>query len=149
MRANGTLNAGEVDEGLRGPWGFRFRTLRGDRQGFPALSSLKIFVAGRNPSPHLINTLSPISSAPVLALIALECLWKFPSKSDPSNSWELLDEWLSRVAKNTTAEGGLVLTLKLWREGRFPEVLLPEFRKIGKINTDFFEMNISELGTRH
>ena len=49
-------------------------------------------------------------------------------KPDPSNSWELLDEWLSRVAKNTTAEGGLVLTLTRWEEDSVPDAFLSKFR---------------------
>ena len=120
-----------------------------DLPPFPVLTSVKIFVAARDPSPQLINTLSHISSAPALASVELECWWQFFLELAPSNTWDRLDRWLSHMASNAMAKGGLVLTLKLWREDRFPEVLLPEFRKIGKINTDFSEMNISELGTRH
>ena len=103
---------------------------------FPALTSLKIFISGHAPSPHLINTLSPISSAPLLASIALECWWQLPSEPSPPNTWGHLDGWLSRTAKNATVEGGLVLTLTRWLGGQVPDVFFPQFREVGKISTD-------------
>ena len=101
---------------------------------FPALTSLKIIVPGRPPSPHLVNTLSSISSVPALVSITLK-RWPQPNPgSDIPTTWNGLDGWLARVAKNATIEGGLVLTLARWPENLAPEVL-PEFREVGKIIT--------------
>ena len=41
--------------------------------------------------------------------------------------------WLVQMAKNTTVEGGLVLTLTSWPEKWAPEVWLPKFGEVGKI----------------
>ena len=101
---------------------------------FPALTSLKIFVSGRPPSPHLVTTLSSISSVPALVSITLE-RWSQPNPgSDIPTTWNSLDGWLAWVAKNATIEGGLVLTLAGWPENLAPEVL-PKFREVGKITT--------------
>lgn len=65
---------------------------------------------------------------------------------DPSNSWDRLDRWLSQMAKSTTVEGGLVLTLAFWRSRGVPEGFLPRFRETGKINTDSFQFGRDEEG---
>ena len=113
-----------------------------DLPPFPALTSMKI--SGRAPVPNLISILSSISSAPVLASIELQCWWKFPLEPDSLNAWDCLDKWLTQMANNTTAEGGLVLTLKRMHRNQVPEFFLPGFRRVGKINTDPSEINTSE-----
>ena len=110
-----------------------------DLPPFPTLSSLEIFVAGRNPSPHLINTLYPISSVPALASIVLgRQLFTFEPVA--SIGWDHLDKWLVQRADSATVEGGLVLTLTRWRENWAPEVLLPRFSVVGKIITDLLNL---------
>lgn len=117
-----------------------------DLTPFPALASLKICVHGGIPSPHLINALSSIFSVPVSTSVALECWWNFPMVPDPSNSWDRLDRWLSQMARSTTVEGGLVLTLAFWQSRGVPEGFLPRFRETGKINTDSFQFGRDEEG---
>ena len=108
-----------------------------DLPPLPALTSLKIFITGHDPSPRLISTLSSISSVPALASIALESWWEFPSEPN-STTWDHLNKWLSRMAENCTVEGGLVLIIKGRREKPVPDWFLPAFRKAGKIYTDSF-----------
>ena len=43
------------------------------------------------------------------------------------------------MAKRTTVEGGLVLTLTRWEEDSVPDAFLPKFRQVGKIVTDPFD----------
>ena len=107
-----------------------------DLPPFPALTSLKIYIYGRAPSPHLINTLSSISSAPALASIFLECWWWFLSGSEPPNTWDSLDTWLVQMAGNSTVEDGLTLTLTRWQEVRVLRALFPKFKEVGEIKTD-------------
>ena len=59
-----------------------------DLPPFPVLTSLKVLITAFEPSPHLINTLSPISSAPALESVELECLRQ---KLLSSNTWGDLD----------------------------------------------------------
>ena len=49
------------------------------------------------------------------------------------------------MAKNTTIEGGLVLTLMGWPQEEQVEVLFPKFREVGEINTDPDEFDVSQL----
>jgi hypothetical protein len=39
------------------------------------------------------------------------------------------------MAKNTTADGGLVLSIVGWKEDRVPEACFPGFNEVGKIIT--------------
>ena len=102
---------------------------------FPALTSLTIYIDGRAPSSHLVNTLASISSVPALVSIDLGCLYWPHSRSDMPYTWNGLDIRLAQMAKNTTVEGGLVLTLTRWRkrDQLVPEALLPRFGGVAKI----------------
>ena len=108
---------------------------------FPALTSLEIYFIKTTPSAHVIDTLSSISSVPVLAFITLDCLCLFPFKF--RNSWDRLDGLLSQMAEKTTVEGGLVLTFARWQENWAPEVLLPKFGEVGKTIVDRLDPNTS------
>ena len=119
-----------------------------DLPQFPALTSLRISFPNITPSAELIDILSSISSSPVLAFITLEWLWPFSFESNLQNYWDHLDGFLSQMAKNTTVRGGLVLTFARWQGGSAPEVLLPKFRKVGKIVIDPFNPKILQRGLR-
>ena len=106
-----------------------------DLPPFPALTSLKIYASERIPSPHLLDTLSSISSAPALASIVLQCLWRLLSEADRSYIWDRLDTWLARMARNTTVECGLTLTLTRCEENPVLKTLFPKFNEVGKIKT--------------
>ena len=106
-----------------------------DLPPFPALTSLTLWVYRSSPSPHLVNTLSRISSARALASITLQFWWWFSPEPDPPNVWDHLDRWLVKMAENTTVEGGLVLNLMEWQDNGVPEEFLPKFQEVGKIIT--------------
>ena len=129
-----------VNDGLTDSW-IQSTSHPIDLPQFPALTSLEISSSGYTPHPQLINALSSICSAPVLASIALKCWWHYTCNPDTSNSWDCLDRWLSRMAKNATVEGGLLLTLIECPEDRSPEAFLPGFREAGKIKRDFSGLN--------
>ena len=117
---------------------------------FPILTSLKIYVDGRVPSPRLIRTLTSIStsSVPVLTAITLQCWWWSPFEPDRSSiAWDELEGWLVEMAKNAVVEGGLVLTLTRWREDWVPEVLFPKFKEVGKIITNSLDPNTRQWRT--
>ena len=100
----------------------------------PALTSLEVFT-GHDPTPHLINALSSISSVPELVSVSIGC-WSWPnSRSDLSTTWDSLDTRLTQMAKNATVEGGLVLTLALCPGELVPKMLFPKFGRVAKIIT--------------
>ena len=108
-----------------------------DLPPFPVLTSLRMFIFSQNPSIELIDILSSMSSVPTLASISIErpC-WSLPEPVPP-HTWAHLDEWLTRMAKNTTIKGGPVLTLRRWPYGEnLVDAFLPNFREAGKINVD-------------
>ena len=113
-----------------------------DLPPLPALTCLRILVSPLGPSPQLIDVLSSISSVPALASISVECTnWPRPEPGS-SNTWADLDGWLARMAKDTTIEGGLVLTLMGWSQGKQVEVFFPKFREVGEIITDPNEFDV-------
>ena len=117
-----------------------------DSQQFPALTSLKLYTSGRSPSPCLRDIMVSISSAPVLASVALQCWWCFlPEFHPPWDAWDRTDVLLARMAKNAVVEGGLVLTLADWRGDEVPKALFPKFKEVGKIKADLEELNIHNL----
>ena len=99
----------------------------------PALTSLEIHVAGRDPTPHLISALSSISSAPALVSVSLGCEYWPYSGFVFSAAWDSLDTRLTQMAKNAAVEGGLVLTLTQCPERPVPGMLFPKFEGVAKI----------------
>ena len=121
-----------------------------DLPPFPALTSLKIYIFQESPSRQLIHALSSISSVPALASISIEIRCLVLPRSADSTIWEHLDRLLVQMAKNSTVEGGLVMTLTDWPYGDCAGVLFPEFGKAGKIKSDpkaldFFDDDLEAL----
>jgi hypothetical protein len=61
--------------------------------------------------------------------------WSHLPESIHSNIWGNLDEWLVQMARDTTADGGLVLSIVDLVESEVPEAYLPRFKEVGKIIT--------------
>lgn len=108
-----------------------------DLPPFPALTSLRVYFPKSTPSVHLIDILTSISSVPVLASITLGRRMQFSFEPDLSRSWDHLDTWLVQICRNAMIEvkGDLVLALTMRREDRYPKVLLPKFKEVGKFIT--------------
>ena len=103
---------------------------------FPFLTSLNIYIFGPTPSFDLHRTLHFIFSAPALASVVLRCEWPVPKfKSFPKHPWGNLDGWLVGMARKSSCEGRLVLTLKRWHEDGVPQLLFSRFKRVGKITT--------------
>jgi hypothetical protein len=86
-----------------------------------------------DPSPHLINILRSIGSAPALTSIVIEYYdWDYIEHLPLTDPWADVDRWLSRIAKHAKVKGGLALTLTQWPEGMSVwEGFLPGFRESG------------------
>jgi hypothetical protein len=99
----------------------------------PLLTTLIIDLEVYRPSPHLINILCSIGSAPALTSIIIDyARWRSIEHLPLEDPWVDVDRWLSRVAKHAKAKGGLALTLERWpNEKSVWEGFLPEFRESG------------------
>ena len=103
-----------------------------DLPSFPVLTSLRVRLHEGEPSPRILNVLSPISSTPALAFIDIQCGHHESDKIIRSNMWNNLDRWLGQVAKRTSVECGLVLNIRLWTFSESSwETLLPRFKEAG------------------
>jgi len=106
----------------------------------PALTTLIIKISSKGAlSHHLTKILCSIGSAPVLTSIASGSFWTPIEQISSAGPWADVDRWLSQIAKHTKAEGGLLLTLRQWPEGKSVwEAFLPEFRESGgEIKVDY------------
>jgi hypothetical protein len=99
----------------------------------PTLTILMIDLSEYDPSPHLINILRSIGSAPALTSIVIEYDdWDYTEHLPLEDPWADVDRWLSRIVKRVKVNGGLTLTLTKWPEGKSAwEGFLPGFRESG------------------
>jgi hypothetical protein len=99
----------------------------------PALTTLIIHLYEYKPSPHLLNILCSIGSVPVLTSTIIEHIdWDYIEHLPLEDSWVDVDRWLSQIAKHAEVDGGLVLTLARWPEGKSVwDDFFPEFRESG------------------
>ena len=105
-----------------------------DLPSFPALTSLRVRLHDRHPSHRLVDVLSFISSAPALASVDIQRGYDVYNVYDltRSNTWNGVDRWLARIAKNSKVGCDPVLTLRRWEFGESHwEGLLPMFRRAG------------------
>ena len=80
----------------------------------------------------MVNVLSPISSTPALVFVDIQYGRTYAGKPTRSDTWNDLDKWLARVAKQTAVERSLVLNLRKWQLSQSSwEALLPTFREAG------------------
>ena len=100
---------------------------------FPVLTSLRIRFYEGEPSRRIVDVLSFISSTPALAIVDIQRGRHDADKPAGSGTtWNNLDGWLGRVAKQTTVECGLVLNLRRWALSESSwETLLPRFMEAG------------------
>jgi len=104
----------------------------------PALTTLDLNLQNGDPSPHLINILSSISSAPALGSVTFRHD-KWSNINQPfQGPWIDVDRWLTRVAQRARVRGGLYVMLQ-WLPKGMPVWggFLPDFRRAGgQVKTD-------------
>ena len=101
---------------------------------FPVLTSIRVRLHQREPTRHIVNVLSPISTTPALAFVDIQRGSTYADEPTRSDTWNDLDRWLARVAKHTAVERGLVLNLRKWEFSELSwQALLPTFREAGGV----------------
>jgi hypothetical protein len=98
----------------------------------PALTTLVIHLSECNPSLYLTNILCSIGSASALTSIVIEHYdWNYTEHLPSEVHWVDVDRWLSRIAKRAEVNGGLMLALTRWPEGKSVWEVFPRYRESG------------------
>ena len=117
----------------------------------PSLTTVRLRLGSRTPTPHLARLLSSIHQAPKLRTVVFACnnVWLTARDFTSPGPWSIVDEWLVHMVMGRTTAGGsleVVLAQSVYLPGHAE--CFPEFRKAGgEVTRKIYDYHLRDLTT--